>query len=172
MPANHYRAATMTGHLTARVLVMALMAWASAAQAASETDAVERTIRAAAQAAATFSETRDRQTVLDLYAEDYEGIQDGQSEDKAAIGKWLTEYEMELQRGSGLRFIGAVSNLRTSLSGSWAWATYDYLFQAVRSGELEGHDAGKCTSLLRKEAARWVIFHEHCSKPRSGRTER
>ena len=28
----------------------------------------------------------------------------------------------------------------------------------------EGQDVGKCTGLLRKEAARWLIFHEHCSK--------
>jgi ketosteroid isomerase-like protein len=144
-------------------------AWSAVAWAGSETDAIEQTIRAAAQAAATYSDTREPQAVLSLYADDYEGIQDGQAEDKAAIRKWLDEYEAELQRGSKLRFIGAVSTLKTSVAGSFAWATYDYLYQAVRGGELEGQDAGKCTSLLRKEAAVWVIFHEHCSKSRPTR---
>ena len=155
----------MTRHLSWFLLV-AWLASSAGALAGSDTDAIEQTIRAAAQAAATFSDTRDQQAVLKLYAEDYEGIQDGQAEDKEAIRKWLGEYEAELQRGSGLRFIGAVSNLKITLSGSFAWAAYDYLFQAVRNGELEGQDRGKCTSLLRKDAAHWVIFHEHCSKAR------
>lgn len=138
------------------------------AGAGPEGQAVEEMIREAAKAAATYSETRDRQTVLKLYAQDYEGAQDGETETKAAIEKWLDEYESELQRGSRLRFIGSVSNLKTGVAESLAWATYDYLFQAIRNGELEGHDAGKCTALLRKEGSSWLIFHEHCSKPRTG----
>lgn len=125
---------------------------------------IEQTIKAAVTGAATFSETRDRQAVLDLYANDYEGIQDGQAERKEAIENWLLEYESELKQGSTLRFIGTVSNVRLQKEGPTAWATYAYVFQAVRHGQLEGQDAGKCTSLLRKEASVWRIFHEHCSK--------
>lgn len=127
----------------------------------------EATIRAAASAAASFSETRDAASVLDLYADDYQGIQDGDAETKDAVTKWLAEYESELRRGSRLRFLGTVSNVRIQQSGTLAWALYDYVFQAVRDGALEGQDTGKCTSLLREDSSRWVIFHEHCSKTRS-----
>jgi ketosteroid isomerase-like protein len=118
-------------------------------------------------AAATFSETRDKQAVLKLYAKDYAGIQDGETETRDSIEKWLSDYESELAKGSTLRFISVVSNLKPGVSGTTAWATYDYVFQAVRNGELEGSDAGKCTTLLRKEGSAWLIQHEHCSKPRS-----
>ena len=139
--------------------------------AGQDEDAVEGTIRGASSAAATFSETRDKQAVLQWYSDDYEGTQDGETETKAAIEKWLDAYGSELQQGSRLHFLGAVSNLKPAVAGTLAWATYEYLFQAIRNGELEGQDTGKCTALLRKEGSRWLIFHEHCSKTRTGQVQ-
>ena len=139
--------------------------------AGQDEEAVERTIKAASSAAATFSETRDKQAVLQWYSDNYEGTQDGETETKAAIEKWLDAYGSELQQGSRLHFLGAVSNLKPTVSGTLAWATYDYLFQAIRNGELEGQDVGKCTGLLKKEGSRWLIFHEHCSKTRTGQAQ-
>ena len=55
-------------------------------------------------AAATFSETRDKQAVLKLYTKDYIGIQDGETETRDSIEKWLSDYESELNKGSTLRF--------------------------------------------------------------------
>lgn len=144
-------------------LLVAVPVWAG-----QEEEAIEMVIREAAKATAAFSEARDSQAVLKLYSRDYVGIQDGEAETRDSIEKWLADYESELKRGSTLRFISAVSNLKAGLAGSIAWATYDYVFQAVRNGELEGQDAGKCTSLLRKETSTWLIFHEHCSKTRVG----
>jgi len=144
-------------------LVLAVPVWAGQAE-----EAIERVIKGAAQATATFSETRDAHAVLKRYAQDYLGVQDGEAETRDSIETWLADYESALKQGSTLRFISAVSNLKAGLAGSTAWATYDYLFQAIRSGELEGEDAGKCTTLLRKEASTWLIFHDHCSKTRSG----
>jgi ketosteroid isomerase-like protein len=135
--------------------------------AGQEEDLIEKTIKAAVTGAATFPETRDRQTLLQLYASEYEGIQDGQAESKDAIENWFVEYEAELKQGSTLRFIGTVSNLRLHVDGTRAWGTYDYVFQAVRHGQLEGQDAGKCTSLLRRDTSAWLIVHEHCSKTRT-----
>ena len=60
-----------------------------------------------------------------------------------------------------------IMNLRLRVDGMKAWGTYDYVFQAIRHGQLEGQDAGKCTSLLRKDASAWLIVHEHCSKTRT-----
>ncbi|HJS67050.1 MAG TPA: nuclear transport factor 2 family protein [Nitrospiraceae bacterium] len=115
-------------------------------------------------AAATFSETRDKHAVLKLYTKDYVGIQDGETETRDSIEKWLSDYESELNKGSTLRFISIVSNLHIRIPGPTAWATYNYVFQAVRKGELEAKDSGQCTTLLRKEGSTWLIQHEHCSK--------
>jgi ketosteroid isomerase-like protein len=149
-----------------RILLSACVLWAVPVWAGPDEEAIEKTIKDAVAGAATFSETRDRQSILKLYTDDYQGTQDGEAETKAAIEKWLADYEAELKQGSALRFIGAVSNLRIRVNGTTASALYDYVFQAVRRGEVEGQDTGKCTSLLRKEGAAWLIFHEHCSKTR------
>ena len=148
------------------VVMMACLSWTAVAWSAEEKEAIEKAVKAAAMAASTFSETRDKQAVLKLYSKDYVGIQDGETETRDSIEKWLSDYESELTKGSTLRFISVVSNLKPGVSGTTAWATYDYVFQAVRNGELEGSDAGKCTTLLRKEGATWLIQHEHCSKTR------
>jgi ketosteroid isomerase-like protein len=148
-------------------LLMVCLSWTAVAWSAEEGEAIERTIKEAAMAAATFSETKDKQAVLKLYTKDYVGIQDGESETRDSIEKWLSDYESELTNGSTLRFIGAVSNLQVRMPGPTAWATYDYVFQAIRKGELEAQDSGQCTTLLRKEGSAWLIQHEHCSKTRS-----
>ncbi|TKS59590.1 MAG: hypothetical protein EWM72_02158 [Nitrospira sp.] len=150
----------------ASALLMACFSWAAVAWAAEGEVAIERVIKDAAKATATFSETRDKQAVLKLYTQDYLGVQDGEVETRDSIEQWLADYESELKRGSTLRFISMVSNVKPGLAGSMAWATYDYVFQAIRNGEIEGQDTGKCTSLLRKEGTAWLIFHEHCSKTR------
>ena len=148
----------------AGAVMMACLSWTAVAWPAEEVGTIERAVKGAAMASATFSETRDKQAVLKLYTNDYVGIQDGETETRESIEKWLSDYESELNKGSNLRFISAVSNLKPGVAGFTAWATYDYVFQAIRNGVLEGQDVGKCTNLLRKEASTWLIFHEHCSK--------
>ena len=155
----------MTTRLTV-ALLMVCLSWTAVAWAAEEREAIEKTVKDAAMAAATFSETRDKQAVLKLYTKDYSGIQDGETETQDAIDKWLSDYESDLNKGSSLRFISIVSNLHVRMLGSAAWATYDYVFQAIRKGELEAQDSGQCTTLLRKEGSTWLIQHEHCSKAR------
>lgn len=151
------------------VLLLVCLSWTAVAWPAQEEESPERTVKEAAMAAATFSETRDKQTVLKLYSKDYVGIQDGVTEMRDSIERWLSDYESELNKGSTLRFIGALSSLNVRRIGSaTAWATYDYVFQAIRNGELEAQDSGQCTALLRKESSSWLIFHEHCSKTRTG----
>jgi len=148
------------------VVLLACLSWPAIAWSAEEKDTVEKTIKEAAMASATFSETRDKQAVLKLYTKDYVGIQDGETETRESIEKWLSDYESELNKGNTLRFISIVSNMHAHILGPMAWATYDYVFQSIRKGELEGQDSGQCTTILRKEGSIWLIQHEHCSKPR------
>jgi ketosteroid isomerase-like protein len=148
------------------VALMACLSWTVVAWAADEGAVIEKVVKEAAMASATYSETRDRQAVLKLYTKDYVGIQDGETETRESIEKWFSDYESELNKGNTLRFINVVSNLRVRVPGPTAWGTYDYVFQAVRKGELEGQDSGQCTTILRKEGSTWLIQHEHCSKTR------
>lgn len=157
----------MKGQLLGMVLLAEVCGWGVSAWAGQDEEAIHRTIIQAVAGTATFSESRDKQVILMLYTDDYTGIQDGQPETKAAIDHWLNDYESELKQGNRLRFIGAVSNLKTGLEGATAWAIYDYVFQAIRDGEIEGQDSGTCTSLLRKEQSVWHIFHDHCSKSKA-----
>jgi len=150
----------------AALVMMACFSWTAEAWSAGDEAAIEKTVKEAAMASSTFSETRDKQAVLKLYTKDYVGIQDGETETRESIEKWLSDYDAELAKGSTLRFISIVSNLRVRMPGPTAWATYDYVFQAIRKGELEGQDSGQCTTLLRKESSTWLIQHEHCSKTR------
>jgi ketosteroid isomerase-like protein len=149
------------------VVVMACLSWTAVAWSADEGAAIEKVVKEAAMASAAYSEIRDKQAVLKLYTKDYVGIQDGETETRDSIEKWFSDYESELNKGNTLRFINVVSNLRVRVPGPTAWATYDYVFQAVRKGELEGQDSGQCTTILHKEGPAWLIQHEHCSKTRA-----
>jgi ketosteroid isomerase-like protein len=153
-------------------LMMGILLWTSAPRAGGEEEAVERVVAAEAKASATFVETRDKQAVLKLYTADYNGVQDGEAETRDSIEQWLTEYGSALDQGSRVHFLGAISNFDTHISGSTAWATFDYVFQAIKNGELEAQEHGKCTSVLRKETSGWLIRHEHCSKTKPQGMER
>jgi ketosteroid isomerase-like protein len=153
-------------------IVLASVMWISPVRAGADEDAVERVLLAEAKSSATFAETRDAQAVLKLYTSDYSGVQDGEAETRESIEKWLSEYGSALDQGSRVHFLGVVSNLSTHMAGTTAWATYEYVFQAIRNGELDAQDRGKCTSILRKEQSNWLIQHEHCSKTRPQGMER
>jgi ketosteroid isomerase-like protein len=154
------------------IIMMGILLWASAARAGGDEEAVERVVAAEAKSSATFAETRDKQAVLKLYTADYSGVQDGEAETRESIEKWLTEYGSALGQGSRVHFLGAISNLDTHISGPTAWATFDYVFQAIKNGELDAQEHGKCTSVLRKETSGWLIRHEHCSKTKPQGMER
>ena len=153
-------------------VLIGFVLWASASRAAGEEDAIEKVLRAEAKSSATFAETRDTQAVLKLYTTDYSGVQDGDAETRGTIEKWLSEYGVALDQGSRVHFLSAVSDLNTQISGSTAWATYDYVFQAIKNGELDAQEHGKCTSILRKESSGWLIRHQHCSKTKLQGMER
>ena len=104
----------------ASAVLMACLSWTSVAWSVEEGEAIEKTVKEAAMAAATFSETRDKQAVMKLYSKDYVGIQDGETETRDSIEKWFSDYESELASGSTLRFISVVSNLRVRTPGPTA----------------------------------------------------
>ena len=154
------------------VFTAGMLLWTSSLRAGGEEEAIERVLLEEAKSSATFAESRDKQAVLKLYTTDYSGVQDGEAESRDSIERWLSEYGSALERGSRVHFLGAISNLNTHISGSTAWSTYDYVFQAIKNGEFDAQDQGKCTSILRKESAGWLIRHQHCSKTKPQGMER
>ena len=146
------------------ILMIALLLLTSASWAGSDEEAIERLLVAEAKSSATFADGRDKEAVLNLYTADYSGVQDGEVETRDSIERWLSEYGSALEQGSRVHFLGALSNISTHISGSTAWATYDYVFQAIKNGEFDAQEHGKCTSILRKDVSRWLIRHQHCSK--------
>ncbi|HSB46284.1 MAG TPA: DUF4440 domain-containing protein [Nitrospira sp.] len=149
------------------VLMITLQVFAgSVVLAGQDEDAVQALLIGAAKATSEFSRTRDPQSVLKAYTKDYVGIQDGESETRGTIEKWLSEYGAELDKGNPSRFLGEIFGIKVRVSGTLAWATYDYVFKLVANGEIQTEDRGLCTSILRKEGSAWLIQHEHCSKPR------
>jgi ketosteroid isomerase-like protein len=154
------------------LVVGIIVLWTSAARAAGDEEAIEQLLLAEAKSSATFAETREKQAVLKLYTSDFSGVQDGEEETRDSIEKWLSDYGSALEQGKRVHFLGAISHLNTHIAGSTAWATYDYVFQAIKNGELDAQEHGKCTSILRKESSGWLIRHEHCSKTKPQGMER
>src|SRR5437899_12728340 len=72
-------------------LLMVCLSWTAVAWSAEEGEAIETTVKEAAMAAATFSETRDKQAVLKLYTKDYDSIEYGETETREAIEQWMAE---------------------------------------------------------------------------------
>lgn len=66
-------------------MLIGVLPYAGAAWAGQEDEVIGRGIRARADAAATFSETKDKQAALPIYAAEYEGIQDAEAGKRAGI---------------------------------------------------------------------------------------
>jgi ketosteroid isomerase-like protein len=158
--------------LCCALVVGIIVFWTSASRAAGDEEAIEQVLLAEAKSSATFAETREKQAVLKLYTADFSGVQDGEEETRDSIEKWLSDYGAALELGKRVHFLGALSHLHTHVSGSTAWATYDYVFQAIKNGELDAQEHGKCTTILRKDSSAWLIQHEHCSKTKPQGMER
>ena len=153
-------------------LTVWLLLGSTVGQASTEDEAVRQVILQTMRAVAEFPASRDRQAVLRLYAKDYSGFQDGESETLDAVKAWLEEYEGLLAQGSSVRYAGDITDLTVRVSETTAWATYRYVFQVHSAGQVQGEDKGLCTNILKKEAGTWLILHEHCSQARRSRATR
>ncbi|OQW57362.1 MAG: hypothetical protein A4S17_12825 [Proteobacteria bacterium HN_bin10] len=153
-------------------LAVCLLLGSAVARAATEDEAVRQVILQTVRAVAEFPASRDRHAVLRLYAKDYSGFQDGEAETLDAVRAWLEEYEGLLAQGSSVRYAGDITDLTVRLSETTAWATYQYVFQVLSAGQVQGEDKGLCTNILKKEAGAWLILHEHCSQARRSRATR
>ena len=132
-----------------------------------EQSAIEKNLMDLAKANTEFPKTKDRQSVLRFYSQDYSGIADGQLETLQGISKNLSDLTDRINLGEPVGISAKASNITAHVTDSSAWATYDYEYKVGTGGMVLDSNQGKCTSIFRNQAGSWQIQHEHCSRPRS-----
>ena len=135
----------------------------SAEHASREAAAVQRTIEASARAFTEFTRTRSIESVLAFYAKDFTGIENGQDAGLDSQRELLEDLRDQLSDGASVGLSFRATNVEVRVTGSIAWATYDYLFRIAASDGAWDEEEGKCSSVLEKSGASWLFKHEHCS---------
>ncbi len=128
--------------------------------------AIAQIIEDNAKAWTNFPRTRDREALGRYYAENYVGIQDGKSENPKESEKFIADLEEQLNLGRPIGILNQVTNINVQVYETVSWATHDYKLKIGIGGAVVVSDDGKCTSILKREGAKWLIHHEHCSTPR------
>lgn len=149
------------------VASLAAPAWArtprSAEHASRDIAAVRRTIEASARAFTEFTRTRSIESVLAFYAKDFTGIENGQDAGLDNQRELLEELRDQLSGGASVGLSFRATNVEVRVTGSIAWATYDYLFRIAAADGAWDEEEGKCSSVLEKSGSSWLFKHEHCS---------
>ncbi len=147
-------------------LLTVCAAWASQNEAA-----IEKTITDATKAMTDFPRTRDLEAVLQFYAQDYTGINDGEWETMEEMKKTFSDLEEKMNLGSPIGISYKVSNIIAHVTGTTGWATYDFSAKIGMAGETLVEEQGKCTGIYIKNGAAWAVLHEHCSSKGEDKTE-
>jgi len=127
---------------------------------------IEKTIIDMANASTQFPKTKDPQSILRFYSQDYAGINNGKPESVQDIAKHLSDVLEQLNLGAPLGISSKVTNIRTGVSGLLGWATYDAEYKVGSGGVVLQTTQGPCTTIFRKQGETWLIQHEHCSTAR------
>jgi ketosteroid isomerase-like protein len=141
------------------------IAGAAAPRGSKDAAAVESFIRAAARAFTEFPRTLDMEGILDRYAPDFRGIENGEETTLVDQRELLRDLREQLSSGVPVILSLEAKGIRVRVDGDMAIATYDYRFRIGITGEFVDDEAGKCTAVLEKTDGRWVFRHEHCSAP-------
>jgi ketosteroid isomerase-like protein len=143
------------------VLLVLVMSSSDEVLAESEEATVQHVITAVADAVTAFPHTKDRQSVLKFFMQNFSSIDDVERGSIQTLENTLTEIEKDLAKES-LMMTEKISNITVHVSGTVAWATYnDVLTLARQHGTVE--EEALCTAILRKTDAGWFYQHEHCS---------
>ncbi len=124
---------------------------------------IEKIVLDLANANTEFPKTKDPHSILRFYAPDYSGIDDGTAESLKDIEKSLSDVLDRLNLGEPVGVSAKVANIKSNVTGTFGWATYDYDLKVGRGGVVVESDQGKCTDIFRKQGDSWLIQHEHCS---------
>lgn len=116
----------------------------------------------------SFPKTLDRTSVLKHYAADYSGVKDGAAETVKDLEEMFDDLAEQVKLGDPIGTSYKITDLKIeALSGRVAWMTYQDEQKWGRSGVALRDIKTRCSSLVRKEGERWLVFHEHCSTVRA-----
>lgn len=110
-----------------------------------------------------FPRTRDKVSVLRFATKDYVGITDGEWANAQEIDKYLSDLLERINLGDPIGISYEVANINAQVSGTIAWATYQYSYKLGREGLALDEKEGMCTAIFKKEGKAWLYQHEHCS---------
>jgi ketosteroid isomerase-like protein len=128
-----------------------------------EEAAIEKKLIDLADANTQFPHTKDSQSVLRFYSQDYAGIDNGNAESLKDIEKYLSDVLERMNLGEPLGISSKVTNIKTSVTGPLGWATYEFEWKLGRGGVVLQTNQGQCSTIFRKQGDSWLIRHEHCS---------
>jgi ketosteroid isomerase-like protein len=125
------------------------------------------TLNEVANAESQFYSTKDAESILHFYAQDYAGIKDGKSGTVKDHKKYLADLLEQINLGEPIGISSKLKDIKASVEGRFGWATYEYEYKVGRSGGKSGVlqevSQGQCTVILRKHADSWLIRHQHSS---------
>jgi len=124
---------------------------------------IEKAVLDLANVSTQFPKTKDPQSIFRFYFQDYAGINNGKSESRKDIEKYLSDVLERINLGEPIGISAKVANIKTSVTGASGWATYDFEYKLGSGGRVLQTDQGKCTTIFRKQGGSWLIQHEHCS---------
>jgi len=130
---------------------------------------VEKIILDLANANTEFPKTREPQFIIRFYAKDYSGINDGKPESLKDIEKYLSGVSERINLGEPVGISSKITNIKTSVTSTLGWATYDFEYKLGSGGVVLQTSQGQCTTIFRKQGDSWLIQHEHCSTLPSGK---
>lgn len=128
-----------------------------------EQAAIEQILIDLANANTQFPRTKDPQSILRFYSQDYEGISNGKSDSLKDTEKYLADVLERINLGEPIGISSKVANIKTSVTSTLGWATYSYEYKVGSGGAVLQTNQGQCTTIFRKQGDTWLIRHEHCS---------
>ena len=128
-----------------------------------EEAAIEKNLIDLADANTQFPRTKDSQSILRFYSQDYEGVSNGKSESLKDTEKYLSDVLERINLGEPIGISSKVANIKISVTSTSGWARYSYEYKLGRGGDILETNQGQCTTIFRKQRETWLIQHEHCS---------
>ncbi len=136
---------------------------ASSRRATRDAAAVEKAIQGLARALSAFPRTLDTDSVLDFYAPDFTGVDNGEDVSVRDEEDFLLDLADQVRQGNTVRVLCTASNVEVHVASTVAFATYDYLLRFGLGDEVLDESDGRCTSIYQKTGNAWKLRHEHCS---------
>lgn len=125
--------------------------------------AVRSVIESNARALTDFPTNRDIKSVMDFYSPDYTAVEDGEYQDREATEKILAQLKTDYDLGNPVRPSLTVSDIKVQVMDTLAVATYKYSLKIGMVGQVLEQHEGFYTTILKKEAGKWLIARDHSS---------